>query len=402
MHRKRLFKILAPLAMFALMTGCATQKAVPIVKAVDLNPKIASGQYVQKVDAFEVIVDETRSMNDNYNLKTKVNQEKALITLFNDTIPNLKLNEAARAFGEFGWFTEATSKNLFGPTAYSKAALPEAIKPFTSGSGLSPLDKALDGTTADLKSQSGQLAVIAFSDGLDMAQFQPVAAAERMKAAYGDRVCIYTVLLGEKAQNVDMGNLNEGIVMMQKVADAGKCGFMVTGESVATPEGMADFVEKVFLKPAPPKPYVAAPKPAAPAPEAPPAVEEPKAAPVEPKAKAPVAMSLKIQFAAGKADIQPKYKGEIEKVAEFMKQNPDATVVIEGHTDNAGSKASNMTLSQNRADSVKDFLVKELGIDESRIKAVGYGPTKPIASNATQAGQQKNRRVNAVFGNVNK
>jgi len=401
MHRKRLFKILAPLAMFALMTGCATQKAAPIVKAVDLNPKIASGQLVQKVDAFEVIVDQTRSMNDNYKLGSKVKQEKELITLFNDTIPNLKLNEAARAFGQFGWFTEATSKNLFGPTAYSKSALPEAIKPFTSGSGLSPLDNALDGTTADLKSQSGQLAVIAFSDGLDMTQFKPVAAAERMKAAYGDRVCIYTVLLGDKAQNVDMGNLNEGIVMMQKVADAGKCGFMVTGESVSTPEGMADFVEKVFLKPAPPKPYVAPPKPAEPAPLAP-AVEEPKPAPVEPKAKAPVAMTLKIQFAAGKADIQPKYKGEIEKVAEFMKQNPDATVVIEGHTDNAASKDANMTLSQSRADSVKDCLVKDFGIDEARIKAVGYGPTKPIASNATKEGRQKNRRVNAVFSNVKK
>jgi len=187
---------------------------------------------------------------------------------------------------------------------------------------------------------------------------------------------------------------------MQKVADAGKCGFMVTGESISTPAGMADFVEKVFLKPASPKPYVA--PPAAPAPEPAPAVEEPKPAPVEPKAKAPVAMSLKVQFATGKSDIQPKYRGEIEKVAEFMKQNPEATVVIEGHTDNAASKAYNMTLSQSRADSVKDYLVKEFGIDASRINAVGYGSTKPIASNATKEGRQKNRRVNAVFGNVNK
>jgi len=222
-----------------------------------------------------------------------------------------------------------------------------------------------------------------------------------MKSAYGDRVCIYTVLLGDKTKLIDIGDKNEGVNMMQQVADAGKCGFMVSGESVSTPEGMADFVEKVFLKPAPPKPYVASPKPA-PAPVAPPVVEEPKPAPVEPKAKAPVAMSLKIQFAAGKADIQPKYKGEIEKVAEFMKQNPDATVVIEGHTDNAASKDSNMTLSQSRADSVKDCLVKDFGIDEARIKAVGYGSTKPIASNATKEGRQKNRRVNAVFSNVKK
>ncbi len=396
MHRKRIFKILAPLAMFALIMGCATQKAAPVVKAVDLNPKIASGQLVQKVDSFEVIFDATRSMNDNYKLGSKLNQEKALISLFDETIPKLKLNEAGRAFGQFSAFSDATSKNLFGPTAYAKSALPNAVAPFTSGSGLSPLDQALDGATADLKSESGQLAVIAFSDGEDMTAFQPVAAAQRMKNAYGDRVCIYTVLLGDKTKAIDIGDKNEGVNLMQQVADAGKCGFMVTGESVATPEGMADFVEKVFLKAAPPKPYVAPP----PAPEPTPVpapVPEPTPVP-EPKAKAPAGMILKIQFAPGKADIQPKYKGEIEKIAEYLKQKPEATVEIQGHTDNAAARAANMKLSQSRADSVKDCLVKEFGIDESRIKAVGYGPDKPIASNATKEGRQKNRRVSVVYG----
>ncbi|OPY91103.1 MAG: Outer membrane protein Omp38 precursor [Syntrophus sp. PtaU1.Bin208] len=396
MHRKRIFKILAPLAMFALIMGCATQKAAPVVKAVDLNPKIASGQMVQKVDSFEVIFDATRSMNDPYKLGTKLNQEKALISLFDETIPKLKLNEAARAFGQFTMFGDATSKNLFGPTAYSKSALPNAVAPFTSGSGLSPLDQALDGATADLKGESGQLAVIAFSDGEDMEAFQPVAAAQRMKNAYGDRVCIYTVLLGDKTKTIDIGDKNEGVNMMQQVADAGKCGFMVTGESVATPEGMADFVEKVFLKAAPPKPYVAPPPAPEPAPAPAPAVE-PTPAP-EPKAKAPAGMILKIQFAPGKADIQPKYKGEIEKIAEYLKQNPEATVEIQGHTDNVASRAANMKLSQSRADSVKDCLVKDFGIDASRIKAVGYGQDKPIASNATPEGRQKNRRVSVVYG----
>jgi OOP family OmpA-OmpF porin len=108
-------------------------------------------------------------------------------------------------------------------------------------------------------------------------------------------------------------------------------------------------------------------------------------------------MTLKIQFATGKSDIQPQYRAEIEKVAEFLKENPGSTVVIEGHTDNAGARAANINLSQSRANSVKDYLVSEFGIDASRIKAVGYGPDKPIASNATSEGRQKNRRVSAVF-----
>jgi len=398
MHRKTIFKILAPLAMFALMTGCATQKAAPLVTAVDLNPKLTSGQLVQKVNSFEVLVDQTRSMNDNYKLTTKLKQEKALINLFNDTIPNLKLNAAARAFGQKNVFEDATSWNLFGPAAYNKAALPDAVSPFTWGRGLSPLDKALDGATADLKSESGQLAVIAFSDGEDMEAYDPVGAAKKMKSAYGDRVCIYTVLLGDKTKTIDMGDKNEGINMMQQVADAGKCGFMVTGESISTPQGMADFVEKVFLT---------TPSPLAPAPAPAPVVEEPKPVPApaapepqpvpEPKAKAPAGMTLKIQFATGKSDIQPQYRAEIEKVAAFLKENPGSTVVIEGHTDNVGARAANINLSQGRANSVKDYLVSEFGIDASRIKAVGYGPDKPIASNATSEGRQKNRRVSAVF-----
>jgi len=107
------------------------------------------------------------------------------------------------------------------------------------GNGFSPLDVAIDGATQDLQSQSGQLAVIAFSDGEDMERYAPVKAAQRMKNAYGDRICIYTVHLGDN----DVGRK-----LMQDVADAGGCGFMVKGDNIASPGGMADFVEKIFLK----------------------------------------------------------------------------------------------------------------------------------------------------------
>ena len=85
-------------AILAFVLGCAAQRGQH-PQAVDLNPKITSGQMVQKVDAFEVIFDATLSMNDMYKGGSKLNQEKALVNLFNDTIPNLKLTAAARAFG---------------------------------------------------------------------------------------------------------------------------------------------------------------------------------------------------------------------------------------------------------------------------------------------------------------
>jgi len=443
MFRKRICKILAPLAMVALFIGFAS----PAFSAVDLNEKLASCQYVQKVNAFEVIFDASESMNEIYKGSPKMKQEKALITLFNDTIPNMKLTAAERAFGEFTYFFGgATSKLLFAPTDYNKSLLPQAQAPFSRGKGFSPLDAALDGATADLQSQSGQLAVIVFSNGEDMQKYDYVGAAKRMKKAYGDRVCIYTVVLGNKADTFDLGDMNEGIDVMKKVAEAGECGFMTEGASISTPAGMADFVEKVFLCkdsdcdgvcdyldkcPDTPKgckvdkdgcpldsdgdgvcdgldkcpgtplgvavdadgcPIVAEKRaePAAPA------------AAVEAKAEEPVIMTLSIFFETGKSDIRPNYEKEIQKVADYMKAHPDVEAVIAGHTDNAGKKAANMKLSQDRANSVKNSLVKNFNIDASRLEAVGYGESKPIVSNATKAGKQKNRRVTVIFNNPTK
>jgi OOP family OmpA-OmpF porin len=406
MKSKNLFKVIFPFIVFALFMGCATQKAAtPIITAVDLNPKLTSNQLAQKTNAFEVIFDATLTMNDAYKSGSKLSQEKFLITLMNDTIPNLKLTAAARAFGQFSAFGGPTSKSLFGPTDYTKSSLPQAIAPFTSGRGLSPLDAALDGATSDLQSQSGQLAVIAFSDGEDMATFAPVPAAQRMKSAYGDRVCIYTVHLGDHP---------DGKKLMQQVADAGQCGFMVTGDSISTPEGMADFVEKVFLKT-----YVAERRQEVVKEEPKPVIkEEPKPVVkeelVEVKAQAqaqeapkvvvaePVTIELNVQFATGKSNIQTKYHNEIKKVADYMTKYPDTKAAIEGHTDNVGKEAANVKLSQNRANSVKNYLVSKFKIDSSRIEATGYGPKKPIASNSTKEGRQKNRRVTAVFSSKTK
>ena len=394
--------VIFPFIALALLVGCATQKAfASAITAVDLNPKITSNQLAQKTNAFEVIFDATLTMNDAYKSGSKLSQEKFLITLMNDTIPNLKLTAAARAFGQFSAFGAPTSKSLFGPTDYTKSSLPQAIAPFTSGRGLSPLDAALDGATSDLQSQSGQLAVIAFSDGEDMATFAPVPAAQRMKSAYGDRVCIYTVHLGDHP---------DGKKLMQQVADAGQCGFMVTGDSISTPEGMADFVEKVFLKT-----YIAEQRPAARA-EVAVVKEEPKPVVkeefVEVKAQAqeapkvvvsePVTIELNVQFATGKSNIQAKYHNEIKRVADYMTKYPETKAAIEGHTDNVGKEAANVKLSQNRANSVKNYLVSKFKIGSSRIEATGYGPKKPITSNSTKEGRQKNRRVTAVFSSTTK
>ena len=114
-----------------------------------------------------------------------------------------------------------------------------------------------------------------------------------------------------------------------------------------------------------------------------------------------ICMTLNVEFDFDKSDVKAKYHDVIGKVAEFMKQYPTTTTVIEGHTDNRGKYEYNIKLSERRADSVRNYLVEKFGIESSRLSTKGYGYTKPVASNETAAGRQKNRRIDAVLECVN-
>ena len=99
-----------------------------------------------------------------------------------------------------------------------------------------------------------------------------------------------------------------------------------------------------------------------------------------------------IVFKSGSAEINPESEEILTKAFNTLDQNPEIEVEIQGHTDNTGRHASNMKLSQHRADAVKEYLVKK-GVAATRISTKGFGPDKPIADNKTAEGKQKNRRI---------
>jgi OOP family OmpA-OmpF porin len=107
-------------------------------------------------------------------------------------------------------------------------------------------------------------------------------------------------------------------------------------------------------------------------------------------------VTLNVEFDTDKSIVKKKYHEEIAKLAAVMKKYPDLKITIEGHTDNVGGLTYNEKLSQRRADAVKNYLATKLGIDASRLNTKGYGPIRPIESNATKEGRQKNRRVEAA------
>jgi len=135
---------------------------------------------------------------------------------------------------------------------------------------------------------------------------------------------------------------------------------------------------------------------------APAPVPEPAPVVVPPPAPAPKPViiekgrqTLNVEFDFDKSTIKKGYYQDIDDLAQVMKDYPDLSVVIEGHTDSVGTAAYNKKLSQERADAVKKYMV-EKGIDANRLKAQGFGEDKPIAGNETEEGRQKNRRVEAA------
>ncbi len=105
-----------------------------------------------------------------------------------------------------------------------------------------------------------------------------------------------------------------------------------------------------------------------------------------------VSMTMNVHFDTGKANIKPRDHDGLKRIADFMDKYPSTSALIEGHTDNVGKVADNVKLSYRRAANVKTYLVEKFGVESSRIRAIGYDYQKPIASNKTAEGRQKNRR----------
>ena len=106
-----------------------------------------------------------------------------------------------------------------------------------------------------------------------------------------------------------------------------------------------------------------------------------------------------IQFALNSSELSETSKSNLNDLAETLKKYEDTNILIEGHTDITGTREYNMTLSEERAESVEDYL-SGLGVSARRMTTEGYGPDQPVAENDSDYGRQQNRRVEvAIFAN---
>jgi OmpA-OmpF porin, OOP family len=342
-------------------------------------------QYEPKVDNFMVILDKSSSMSYKYNGQKRLTIAKDFLSAMNQTLPDMKLNGALRAFGHMASASGKPSVLFYGPTEYSRKGLQGALNAVERAIGRSPLAAAINAAAGDLKKSEGQIAVIIVSDGEDM-DTTPITAAKNMKAKFGDRLCIYTILVGDDPA---------GETLMKQVAAASGCGFSVRADGFKDSGDMGDFVKKVFLaeiaKPAP-KPVA---KPMDSDGDGVPdyldkCPNTPKGATVD--ARGCWTYAAVVMYGFDSVEIKSEAFPMLDEAVLILKKNPELKVEIDGHTDNIGSAAYNMNLSERRAKSIMEYFVDK-GVEAQRLTTKGFGLTMPAASNDTKEGRAKNRRV---------
>jgi len=384
---KKIFMYLMVIALVSVLAGCAglPAKNSDLVDAGCTNTNssamLKSGEYQKKVDNFLIIQDASSTMGEKWDLKnfnydsSKFELSKELLTCLNSALPDtFDANAGLRVFGD----VRSEKGLIWGMNKYAQDAFGEAVNSLDRLNGTTPLAEAIVNGSADLQNMSGNAAVIIFSDGLNTEAASPVAAATEMKEMYGDNVCIYTVLLGSDPV---------GGATMEHIADAGKCGYATDIDTIGKAQGMDNFVTDVSIEKAPQKVMKAEP-----------VIQKPvMKKPVMKKPTEKISITLYFEFDFDKAFVRPEHYDDAQKVADILNKYSAANAVLEGHTDNKGPEEYNMGLSKRRAESVKKYIVEKFNIDASRISTVGYGESMPVATNDTEAGRQKNRRVMAII-----
>ena len=400
--RKHPLRFLVVGLIGAFVFGCAAQNMQTPLGS--FSPKsFPSGHYAPKVDNFLVILDASSSMAEPYNGRSKFSVAKAVADRMNQTLPDLKIDGALGSFGHSTMLSRKKTQLVYGLTDYTQGGFKGGLDKISRAGGTTPMTAAILAGAQDLSAAAGKIAVILISDG-KATDSSPVEAVKMMKEQFGARVCIYTVHVGDDPA---------GKGTLDQIVKAGACGFAVNADDILSADGMADYVEKVFLNR-----YLDSDGdgvfdyldkcPGTPAGVKVDAVGCPldtdgdgvydyldkcPGTPAGAKVNTEGCWVLgDVLFDFDKSVIKSSGTAILDNVAKVLKNNPGLRVELGGHTDSVGSEGYNMGLSQRRVNAVKLYLVKA-GIAKDRLTAKGYGEVNPAATNKTSDGRALNRRV---------
>ncbi len=376
---RRLFSVSLILMMMGMLAACAT--APPMTTEPFQAAQLDSSAFVSSVDTFVILMDASSSMAEKYQDVHKITLAKKVVSGINATLPPIDAKAALVAFGSGECLEKQHALALFGPAPYNQSEMAAGLDSLKCVGGTSPMYDGTELAGQKLQESLGQTALVVVSDGEDINKDAVMQSVQALKDAMGDRLCIYTVQVGDDPQ---------GTKLMKGIAEVGGCGFAVNADEITDPNAMADFVTKVFLAPAP---VVVVTPLDSDGDGVPDDIDQCPGTPAGARVNDVGCWHLAgdtVQFDFDSATINDT--SLLEEALVIMKENPDLTGDVAGHTCSIGPEAYNQMLSERRANAVRDWFIKN-GIAPERIRAVGYGETRPIASNDTEEGRRKNRRV---------
>ncbi len=355
MHTKGASWLAAILVFMMLTGGCATQQNLQQTAKFQAEP-LAKAMWQMKTENLVFVLDASSSMSESYNGVEKFTIGRDVIAHFNQTMPDLPFKTALRSFGHSEAFSDKSTVLTYGLSDYSRTGIADALAKIIPAGGPSPMEKSLRAVADDLKTAQGKIAMVLISDGKDMDK-GPLEAARELKALYGDRLCIFTVLVGDDAA---------GRSLLSSLTQVTGCWNPLNANDVASGSAMADFVATVLLR----KIEGALPT----------------------MSKAGTWVFKDIKFEIDKDVLIASSYPTLDEIVKILKAHPDLSVEIQGHTDSTASEAHNLDLSKRRAKTVMHYL-KGKGIATTRMSAKGYGESRPMDTNDTVKGRSNNRRV---------
>jgi OOP family OmpA-OmpF porin len=310
----------------------------------------------QKTDNLVFVLDASSSMLESYNGNEKFATGRNFLANFNQTMPDLSLKTALRSFGHSQAFSDKITVLNYGLSEYSRSGIANALAAIIPAGGPSPMTASLKAVADDLKNSQGKIAMVLVSDGKDI-ENSPLDAAKELQALYGDRLCIYTVLVGYDG---------DGRALLSSLSQVTGCGKPVNAMDITTGAAMAEFVATVLLR----KVEAALPE----------------------MSTAGTWVFKDIKFEIDKDVLIPSSYPTLDEIVMILKAHSEIEVEIQGHTDSTASEAHNLDLSRRRAQTVMKYLQNK-GVAASRMTAKGYGESRPIDTNTTDKGKSNNRRV---------
>jgi OOP family OmpA-OmpF porin len=382
---KRFWLVVLAITLVGSVAGCANQKAPPLgtFQPVPVNPSA----HFKKFDTFVVVLDTASSMERSYRERLEADRTREIVSRMNQMIPDMGYRSALVAFRSGSCQSCEDAVLLYGPAPYNRDEFEAGVAAYREARGinrLSPTDGGMPASRAILQGNPGRVALIVVTDSENILHGRAFKTVQKLTAFLGGRLCIYPI-------QVDRDVAGRRVV--DELVKVGGCGFSVNADEIATPNAMAAYVNQIFLASAA-APVAAAPVSVVADSDGDGVPDSRDTCPDTPKGVKVNAVGCwelnSVFFDSDQAVI--KDTRALDEAVAILKANPKLTGEAQGHTDSTASADYNQRLSEARARAVRDYYIRQ-GIAPERIRAIGFGETRPAASNDTLEGRALNRRV---------